>query len=71
MQYQKLHKTIPTAIDPTETYPLHFHSYFAGDLFFEDPHNKFPASPHYTSKTVSLPTKKGVVQNPSVLENRA
>ena len=60
MQYQKLRKTIPSPAVPTESYPLHFHSYFAGDLFFEDPENKFPAKPHYTKKTISMPTKREV-----------
>ena len=60
MQYQKLRKTVPTPPTPTESYPLHFHSYFAGDLFFEDPENKFPAKPHYTKKTISMPTKREV-----------
>ena len=58
MQYQKLRKTVPTPPTPTESYQLHFHSYFAGDLFFEDPQSKFPTSPHYTKKTISMPTKR-------------
>ena len=58
MQYQKLRKTIPAPATPTESYPLHFHSYFAGDLFFEDPKNKFPAIRHKIKKICSQPTKR-------------
>ena len=58
MQYQKLCKTNPTPAVPTESYPLHFHSYFAGDLFFEDPENKFPAVRHKAKDIFAQPTKK-------------
>ena len=58
MQYQKFAKRSQPLPSPPETYPLHFHSYFAGDLFFEDPENKFPAIPHSAKKIYSQPTKR-------------
>ncbi|NNL76378.1 MAG: tyrosine-type recombinase/integrase [Desulfobacterales bacterium] len=58
MQYQKLLKSVPVVADPPEAYQLHFHSYFAGDLFCEDPENKFPAIRHKSKDIFSPPTKR-------------
>ncbi len=58
MQYQKLLKSVPFTDDLPDTYQLHFHSYFAGDLFCEDPDDKFPAVRHKPKDIFAQPTKR-------------
>ena len=56
MQYPKFFKTTDT--DSFVNHSLHFHSFFEGDLFFEDPQSKFPAVEEPKIKKGGAPTKR-------------
>lgn len=56
MQYQKFFNTTHT--DSIGNHPLYFHSFFEGDLFFEDPQSKFPTVEEPKIKKGGTPTKR-------------
>jgi integrase/recombinase XerD len=58
MQYPKFFKE--TITDSFGIHPLHFHSFFEGDLFFEDPQSKFPAIEEPEIKKDPAPIKRAL-----------
>jgi integrase/recombinase XerD len=56
MHYPKFFKE--TVSDSFGNHPLHFHSFFEGDLFFEDPQSKFPVIEKPKIEKKPTPTKR-------------
>jgi site-specific recombinase XerD len=61
MQYEKLFKSKHK--NPPFNEPHYFHSFFAGDLFFDDPKTKFPAKRPNPPKAKSPPTQRELYRN--------
>jgi integrase/recombinase XerD len=61
MQYPKFFKTTDT--DSFVNLPLHFHSFFEGDLFFEDPRSKFPELEEPEIKKEGAPIKRALYRD--------